>query len=185
MHAGDAKFKDINGDGKIDDNDKTNLGNPFPWLTYGFNIGAEYKGFDLQVFFQGVYGNEIYNAVRVRTEGKGTEATLGTQMRNVWSEANPSGTIPNPYGNSMNYATSSRFVESGAYLRLKNLQFGYTLPSAITQKASINRLRFYISGSNLFTLTNYSGYDPEVGGGVDYGNYPQSRTFTFGVNIDF
>ena len=106
-------------------------------------------------------------------------------MSNVWSEAKTSGTIPNPYGNSMNYGTSRRFVESGAYLRLKTLQFGYTLPSAITQEASINRLRFYISGSNLFTFTNYSGYDPEVGGGVDYGNYPQSRTFTFGVNIDF
>ena len=185
VHAGDAKFKDLNGDGKIDDNDKTNLGNPFPWLTYGLNLGAEYKGFDLQLFFQGVFGNEIYNAVRVRTEGNGTESTLCTQMRNVWTEANPIGTIPNPYGNSMNYATSSRFVESGAYLRLKNIQLGYTVPRSLTQKATINRLRFYISASNLFTLTNYSGYDPGVGGGVNYGNYPQSRTFTFGVNVDF
>lgn len=184
-HAGDAKFKDQNGDGKIDDNDKVNIGNPFPWLTYGLNFSADYHGVDLQLFFQGVYGNEIYNAVRIRTEGKGTEATLGTQMRNVWSTENPDGDIPNPNGNSMNYATSSRFVESGAYLRLKNLQIGYTIPKKYTEKAYINRARLYMSANNLLTLTKYTGYDPEVGSGVDYGNYPQSRTFTFGVNVDF
>lgn len=184
-HRGDAKFKDQNNDGKIDDGDKVNLGNPFPWLTYGLNFNAEYYGVDLQLFFQGVAGNEIYNAVRIRTEGKGTEATLGVQMREVWTIDNLDGTIPNPYGNSNNYATSSRFVEKGDYLRLKNLQIGYTLPVDLTKRASINRLRFYVSASNLFTITQYTGYDPEVGGGVDYGNYPQSRTFTFGLNVDF
>ena len=137
------------------------------------------------MFFQGVYGNKIYNNVRVRTEGKGTEATLGTQMRDVWSVDNPDGSIPNPYGNSINYATSSRFVESGAYLRLKNLQVGYTIPQEITKKAGIDRCRFYVTGSNLLTFTKYTGYDPEVGGGVDYGNYPQSRTWMFGINLDF
>ena len=184
-HAGDASFVDQNGDGKIDDEDKVDLGNPFPWLTYGLNLGAEFYGFDVNVFFQGVYGNKIYNNVRVRTEGKGTEATLGTQMRDVWSVDNPDGSIPNPYGNSINYATSSRFVESGAYLRLKNLQVGYTIPQEITKKAGIDRCRFYVTGSNLLTFTKYTGYDPEVGGGVDYGNYPQSRTWMFGINLDF
>ena len=184
-HAGDARFVDQNGDGKIDDEDKVDLGNPFPWLTYGLNLGAEFYGFDVNVFFQGVYGNKIYNNVRVRTEGKGTEATLGTQMRDVWSVDNPDGSIPNPYGNSINYATSSRFVESGAYLRLKNLQVGYTIPQEITKKAGIDRCRFYVTGSNLLTFTKYTGYDPEVGGGVDYGNYPQSRTWMFGINLDF
>lgn len=184
-HAGDAKFVDQNNDGKIDDDDKVNLGNPFPWLTYGLNFGAEFYNFDVSIFFQGVYGNSIYNNVRIRTEGKGTEATLGTQMRNVWSVNNPDGDIPNPYGNSINYATSSRFVESGAYFRLKNLQIGYTIPQKITQKAFIERCRIYVTGSNLLTLTGYTGYDPEVGGGVDYGNYPQSRTWMFGINLDF
>lgn len=183
--VGDARFRDLNEDGRIDEDDKTDLGNPFPWLTYGVNFGAEWKGIDLQVFFQGVYGNEIYNALRLRTEGTGNEATLSTSMRDVWSSANPDGIIPNPFGNPINTENSSRYVESGSYLRLKNVQLGYTLPARWTEKIKMSRCRIYVSGSNLFTLTDYSGYDPEVGGGVDYGNYPQSRTFMLGVNINF
>lgn len=182
---GDAKYFDKNNDGKIDENDKMALGNPFPWLTYGLNFSAEWKGIDLQVFFQGVYGNEIYNALRLRTEGTGNEATLSTSMRNVWTRSNPDGSIPNPFGNPINSDTNSRFIESGAYLRLKNVQLGYTLPQRWTQKIKMSRCRIYLSGNNLFTATKYSGYDPEVGGGVDYGNYPQSRTFMLGLNINF
>lgn len=202
VHAGDAKYADRNADGKVDDDDRTDLGNPFPWLTYGINLGATWKGFDLQMFFQGVYGNKIYNALRERTEGAGDECTLSTSMRDVWigySDAvrnvmtrkgldwkaleNRNGTIPNPTGASSNKYNNDRLIESGAYLRLKNVQLGYSLPKAATQKLHIQRLRFYVSGSNLFTITDYSGYDPEVGGGVDYGNYPQSRTYTFGLNL--
>jgi hypothetical protein len=153
-------------------------------LTYGINASADYKGFDVQLFFQGVYGNEIYNAVRERTEGTGSEATLSTSMRNVWTASTPDGTIPNPYGSSLNKTTSSRFVESGAYLRLKNLQLGYTIPKSLTSKLTINRCRVYLSVNNLVTLTKYTGYDPEVGSGVDYGNYPQSRTLSVGINLD-
>lgn len=204
VHAGDAKYKDLNGDGLIDDNDKTNIGNPFPWLTYGLNLGVDFYGFDVQLFFQGVYGNEIFNALRLRTEGAGDECTLSTTMSDVWVgysdvvrsalEAqgvnwtlleNRDGTIPNPTGSPTNSENSSRFIESGAYMRLKNMQIGYTLPKKITQKAHIERCRFYVSGNNLFTITKYSGYDPEIGSSVDYGNYPQSRTFTFGVNMNF
>ena len=184
-HAGDAKFLDINSDGKLDENDKMARGNPFPWLTYGLNASVAWKGIDLQVFFQGVAGNEIYNALRIRTEGTGNSATLSTAMRDVWSATNPGGSIPNPFGCSNNFADNSRFVESGAYLRLKNLQLGYTLPEKWTSKIKMSRCRFYVSGSNVFTLTRYTGYDPEVGGGVDYGNYPQARTWLFGVNITF
>lgn len=209
VHAGDAKYTDLNGpegipDGKIDDYDKTELGNPFPWLTYGFNIGAQFNGFNLQLFFQGVYGNEIYNAMRHRTEGAGNDATLSTTMRDVWVDysdvmkasmesygvdwtqlINPEGTIPNPAGNPMNRETSDRLVESGAYFRLKNLQLGYSLPNSVLERIGVNRCRFYVSGSNIFTITKYSGYDPEVGSGIDYGNYPQARTFILGVNVDF
>ncbi|MFZ5940617.1 MAG: SusC/RagA family TonB-linked outer membrane protein [Bacteroidota bacterium] len=208
-HAGDARYTDLSGpegipDGKIDDYDKTNLGNPFPWLTYGLNISADYKNFDLKLFFQGVYGNEIYNAVRHRTEGAGNDATLGTAMRDVWIDytdvmktsmesygidwtelVNTDGTIPNPTGSPMNRETSSRFIESGAYLRLKNIQVGYSLPVSITEKIGVSRCRFYLSGNNVITITKYTGYDPEIGSGVDYGNYPQARTISIGVNLDF
>ena len=182
---GDARYADLNEDGKIDESDRTALGNPFPWLTYGINLSAEWKGLDLSLFFQGVYGNEIYNAVRLRTEGTGNEATLSTTMRDVWTESNPDGSIPNPNGSAMNREDSDRFIEDGSYLRLKNLQIGYTFPQKWTSRIGMSRLRIYLSGSNLFTITRYTGYDPEVGGGVDYGNYPQSRTFMLGLNINF
>lgn len=186
-HWGDARYKDQNGDGIIDDNDQVKIGNPFPWLTYGVNFSLNWKGIDFSMFWQGVYGNQIYNAMRLRTEGNGTEATLSTSMRNVWTKSNTSGTIPNQgaSGSSRNRETSDRFVENGSYLRLKNLQIGYSLPSRIVNKIGISRLRIYLTGSNLFTATKYTGYDPEVGGGVDYGNYPQSRTVTLGVNLNF
>ncbi|MBR4827120.1 MAG: TonB-dependent receptor [Bacteroidales bacterium] len=183
-HAGDAKYRDLNNDGKIDDNDKTDLGNPFPWLTYGLNGSVAWKGFDFQVFLQGVYGNEIYNALRLRTEGTGNEATLSTTMRNAWSTSNPDGVIPNPLG-AHNKDDNSRFVESGAYMRVKNVQLGYTLPERWVSRAGISRVRLSVSCSNLLTLTGYTGYDPEVGGGVDYGNYPQARTVQFGLNLNF
>ena len=183
--AGDAKFADLNGDGIIDDNDKTDLGNSFPKLTYGLNIGAEWKGLDLSMFFQGVAGNKIYNALRIRTEGTGVESALSTDMVNVWSQTNPNGNIPNPTGNSDNFETSSRFIENGSYLRLKNLQLGYTFPKSVISSLGISKLRVYTQMSNVFTITKYKGYDPEVGSGVDYGNYPQARTFLMGLNLTF
>ena len=204
-HAGDAKYKDQNGDGLIDDNDAVNLGNSFPKLTYGINLGADFYGVDIQLFFQGIWGNKIYNALRERLEGDGSANALASYMKDeVWVEygasvrnsmmdnnvdytqlENSKGTIPNPLGHPDNMANSTRFLESGAYLRLKNAQIGYTLPKNITEKFHCSRLRFYVTASNLFTITKYTGYDPEVGGGVDYGNYPQSRTFTFGLNANF
>ena len=93
--------------------------------------------------------------------------------------------LPNPVGAPTNNETSSRFVEDASYFRLKNLQIGYTIPKQYAEKAHIQRARVFVSGSNLLTFTKYSGFDPEVGSGVDYGNYPQSRTWTFGVNLNF
>jgi len=183
--VGDARYYDKTKDGKIDENDKMDLGNPFPWLTYSINAGLEWKGIDFQLFFQGVSGNEIFNAVRYRTEGTGNEATLSTTMRNVWTDSNRNGTIPNPKGSPNNRLESDRLVEDGSYLRLKNMQIGYTFPRKWTEKISMDRCRVYLSANNLFTITKYTGYDPEVGGGVDYGNYPQSRTFMLGLNVNF
>ena len=205
VHAGDSRYKDQNGDGIIDDNDAVYLGSAFPKLTYGLNLAADFYGVDVQLFFQGVWGNKIYNALRERLEGDGSSNALASYMKdevwigypesvqnamlnkgiNYFDLENRQGSIPNPLGHPNNMANSTRFLENGAYLRLKNVQIGYTLPKEITMKAHISRLRFYVTASNLFTITKYTGYDPEVGGGVDYGNYPQSRTFTFGLNANF
>ncbi len=182
--VGDAHYTDQNNDGIIDDKDKTYLGSAFPWLTYGINLGLEWKGIDVSLFFQGVHGNQIYNQVRYRTEGRGTESVLGTQMRDVWTPSTPDGNIPDPR-HSVNFFASDRFIEDGAYFRLKNAQIGYSLPQKWINAIGFTRCRIYVQGSNLFTFTKYTGYDPEVGGGVDYGNYPQSRTILVGANISF
>ena len=184
FQVGDAKYRDVNGDGKINDEDRVNLGSSIPWLNYGLNLGAWWKDFDLQLFFQGVGGNKIYNQMRHRLEGNGSNSVLSPVMANAWTSENPNGTIPNPK-NSVNYYVSNRFLESGAYFRLKDLQLGYSLPRHIIGKAGFENCRFYFQCSNLFTITKYTGFDPEVNGGVDYGNYPQSRSFILGVNITY
>ncbi len=184
FHAGDAKYTDVNGDGKIDDNDRVYLGSSIPKVTYGLNLGFWLKDFDIQLFFQGVGGSKIYNQLRHRLESNGSTSILSPVMADAWTTDNPDGSIPNPK-NSVNYYVSNRFLESGNYFRLKNLQIGYTLPKSVLGQKGIKSCRFYAQISNLFTLTKYSGYDPEVNGGVDYGNYPQSRTFIFGVNLTY
>jgi len=201
--AGDAKYKDLNGDGIIDDRDRKFLGNPIPTINYGLNVSMEWKGIDLQIFFQGVAGNKIYNDLRRNLEGDGTNFALSVDMLDVYRSATlPGGTEPNPDANingsipsprnSVSNQMSSRFIESGAYMRLKNLQIGYSVPPKLLKKAYITRMRFYVQGSNIFTITKYKGFDPEIGSsagparfGVDYGNYPQFRTFTFGMNLNF
>ena len=205
VHAGDARYKDVNGDGKLNEDDKMVIGNPFPKLTYGLNFNIDFYGVDVQLFFQGAAGNAIYNVQRQMLESDGGSYALASYMKdNVWvgyTDAvrasmlskgvdyyeleNRNGTIPNPLGSPTNTENSTRFIEDGSYLRLKNLQIGYTFPLKWTQKFRCSRLRLYATASNLFTITGYKGYDPEVGSGVDYGNYPQSRTFTFGLNATF
>lgn len=185
---GDFKFVNQNDDNKIDLNDKINLGNPFPDLTYGFNASADYKGFDLQLFFQGVYGNELYNCNKYFTQGNGY-TNLGAEMENAWSGKGTSNTLPNPAGSAKNLLASSRYIEDGSYLRLKNIQLGYTLPNNLTQKVGLSKMHFYISAVNLLTFTKYSGFDPEIGVtnvldmGVDRGTYPQARTFIIGASL--
>lgn len=185
-NVGDAKYTDINKDGAIDNDDKVDLGNPLPKWTYGFNASVDYKGFDLQLFVQGVGGNKIVNAMRLyKTENNSMVGTLSTSMRDMWTPENTDGTIPVPVSERNTYY-SSRHVESGSYLRLKNVQLGYTLPKSALKTIRIQGLRIYVAATNLLTVTPYSGYDPEVGiGGVDYGNYPQPKVFTVGAKFNF
>ena len=184
FHAGDVKYVDTNGDGVINDSDRVYLGSSIPKINYGINLAAYVKDFDLQLFFQGVSGNKIYNQMRHRLEGDGTTSIISRDMTDVWTADTPEGTIANPR-NSVNFYVSDRFLESGSYFRLKNLQVGYSLPESLLSRSGIKNCRFYVQISNLFTLTRYKGFDPEVNGGVDYGNFPQARTFLFGVNLTY
>ena len=184
FHAGDAKYRDINKDGRIDDKDRVYIGSSIPKVNYGINLGLWYRDFDVQLFFQGTAGSKVYNQMRHRLESNGATSVLDPVMADAWTVDNPDGSLPNPR-NTVNYYVSTRFLESGDYFRLKNLQFGYSLPKSVLGKRGLTNCRFYIQCSNVFTATKYRGFDPEVSGGVDYGNYPQSRTFLFGVNITY
>ncbi|MCC8408578.1 TonB-dependent receptor [Mucilaginibacter sp. UR6-1] len=214
--VGDTKLKDLNKDGVIDQNDQTYLGSPIPKMQYGFNNNFTYKNFDLTIFFNGNYGNKILNYEKVKHQDPngGTHyftSTLdyaklalvdpngsATDANNIYV-TNPGTLIPairiagNP---ATNTSLSNRFIEDGSYLRLKNINLGYKLPQNLLTKYKISSLRVFASCTNLFTITNYSGFDPEIGSalpssngtnslttGIDWGHYPAPRIYTFGFNL--
>jgi hypothetical protein len=181
---GDFRFVDTNYDGKITSDDRTNIGNGVPKWTFGLIFNAEWKGFDLGVFFQGVSGADVFDATyRQDIES----ANYPTWVLQRWTGEGTSNTVPT-LGNSKNWVVSDMYIQDGSYLRLKNITLGYTVPRKLTQKIGINRLRVYGRAENLVTWTKYWGFDPEIGSGVtsmgvDYGVYPQARTWTIGCNI--
>ena len=185
---GDFKWADLNGDGVITDGDldKKFLGSSLPKYTFGFTINLEYKGFDLLAFAQGVAGNKIFQGLRrldILTSNYSTKA-LGRWTGEETSNTFPRLTDSDPNGNFGRM--SDFYLENGDYLRLKVLQIGYTLPNKLFNHLGVSRLRVYVSSENLVTLTKYTGYDPEVGGGVfgiDKGQYPQARSFIGGIQI--
>ena len=197
--AGDLKFKDTNGDGVIDLKDRQFLGSFIPKFTYALNLGANYKNFDASVFFQGVQGNKIYNATRVITEGMVRFFNAGTQVLNAWTPTNKNTDIPRAISSdpNQNARPSTRFLEDGSYLRLKNVMLGYTIPAASLQSLTrgvVSSFRIYIAAQNLLTFTNYSGYDPEVGNrtpnssltnGIDFAVYPQPKAYQVGIQVNF
>jgi TonB-linked SusC/RagA family outer membrane protein len=186
--AGDIRFFDLNNDGKIDDNDRTYLGDPNPSYIFAMNNTLTYKGVDLSVFVQGVAGNKIYNANRIWQEGMAVAQNQTTAVLDRWTDKGTSNTMPRAVFNDPNKNTrvSSRFIEDGSYLRIKNLTIGYTLPKAIAGKAKLSSARIYISGQNLLTITKYTGFDPEVGAnGIDLSVYPVTRTISAGINLNF
>jgi TonB-linked SusC/RagA family outer membrane protein len=195
---GDLKFRDLNKDGKIDAADRTYLGSYLPKVSYGVNLSLDYKGFDFGAFFQGVSGNKIYNDTRVITEGMIRFFNAGTQVLNAWTPTNTNTNIPravtgDPNGNAR---TSTRFLENGSYLRLKTVSLGYNFASAKLNtwtKGTVSSFRIYVSGQNLLTFTDYTGYDPEVGnrtGGsltnsIDWAIYPQPKAVQVGIQVNF
>ncbi len=203
IRPGDVKFKDVNGDGVINEKDRTFLGSAIPKYTFGTTANVEYKNFDLSVFFQGTYGNKLYLQVNQDIEGFYRAFNVTQRVYNErWHGEGTSNTMPRVswLGSSNNKTPSSRFLEDGSYVRLKNVQVGYTLPSKIISRFHISSLRVYLTGQNLWTLTKYTGLDPEmntsdnlngekyrgdVAAGIDWGTYPSAKSFILGVNLNF
>src|SRR4030095_16357126 len=211
---GDRKFVDINGDAQVTADDRVSLGRPIPKIFGGLNLDGAYKSFDFNVFFYGVAGNKILNYQRARLESFGGLSNISEDFyNNRWT---PGKTGENRYTRvtnedlNDNTRPSDVYAEDGGYLRLRNVQIGYSLPSHLLSKYAVTRIRLYVSAQNLFTITGYSGLDPEIGlpqqydpakrygpagstdlrrsvgsSGVDVGNYPSSKFYTFGLKLTF
>ncbi|AWX43236.1 TonB-dependent receptor SusC [Flagellimonas maritima] len=191
---GDIRFADVSGpdgvpDGEITEDDRTIIGDATQDVQYGITLNLGYKGFDLSAQFQGVAGNDIFSDTKFYTEGYFLNGNLSTRVLDAWTPENPSTTQPRaiPNGLSNNNIASSYFVEDGSYFRLKNLQIGYSFPQQILdQLGGLSNARFYLAGQNVFTITDYSGFDPEQAlNGFDPVSYPQSRRLTLGVQLGF
>ena len=193
---GDAKYKDINEDGTINNDDLGVMGNGQADFNWGLNNSFTYKDFDLNIFFQGVQGNEIWNLGRGYIFGGSGDARNATtsEIKNRWTPQNENTNIPGYSATSSNIIQSSRYVEDGSYIRMKNISLGYNFPDSIMKNTNIfNSLRLYISAQNLWTITDYSGFDPEISStgnssveqSIDYGAYPTSKTVILGLNVTF
>lgn len=184
---GDIRFKDLDGDGVIDDNDRTFLGSPMPNFTYGFTLNGEYKGFDFSLFFHGVDGVKRYNDLKKILDYDTRPFNYTTSVLKSWNGEGTSNSIPRPsFTDNGSSRISSIFVEDASYFRLKNAEVGYSFAKHLRKgNSKISDVRIYITAENLFTVTSYSGLDPETTDLIDYGTYPQARTFLFGVNFKF
>ncbi|MCX6252284.1 MAG: TonB-dependent receptor [Bacteroidetes bacterium] len=186
--VGDLRFVDVNGDGKIDGNDRTYIGSPIPGFIFGCNFGLEFKGLDFSFNIQGQTGNKIFNAKDVvRPDPYNFESNV----LNRWTGPGTSTTEPRASFGGYNYSPSDHFIQDGSFIRLRNIILGYTLPAAWSNKITMQTIRVYIKADNLYTLTKYNGYTPEIasgdviGNGIDNGIYPITAIFSFGVNLNF
>lgn len=189
---GDIRFVDQNGDGKLDAEDLIYAGTGLPKYEYSLNFNFEYKGFDATVFLQGVGGNKIYDGNAFEMQGIDAPRNFTSNVLNAWTPANTDTSIPRAVlgDPNQNNRASTRFLHNGAYLRVKTIQLGYTLPTIILEKLQIDNLRIYATGQNLFTATSYKGLDPEVGGsvlsqGIDRTLYPKYKSVIVGIQLKF
>ena len=191
--AGDIRFVDVNGDGVIDENDKEYCGSGIPKLEVNLNLNVAWKGFDLMAVLGSAFNYKIYNGNRYLYESMNAGSNVLATTLDAWTPENRNTTMPRAIFNDPNgnLKESDRFLENGSFLRLRQLQLGYTVPSSITRKAYIENLRFYVSAENLFTITGYKGVDPEfsranvLNTGIDRLIYPFTRSFTIGVQLTF
>ena len=196
IEPGERKFMDIDGDGVISADDRTFIGSAQPDFTFGFNNTFSYKGFDLNVFLQGVSGNQVVNFNKFLIEREnGTSNVSLDFFANRWTPQNPTNRYPKVNGDPglvRNFISDAE-VEDGSYVRLKTISLGYRLGSAVLQKLNLSSLRIYVTGKNLWTLTDYSGFDPEVSHfgqsaanmGADLGGYPSTKQYLLGLNVGF
>lgn len=199
---GDIRFVDYDGDGKITDEDRQYMGSPFPDFNFGIRAGAEWRGFDLNLFFDGMSGNKIYNFTRARLESSNLYTNYSTTLLNSWTPQNTNTNIPrytmeDPNLNSRR--VSDRWLENGSFIRLKTLELGYALPKDVLRKTLIQNLRVYTAMENLFTITKYKGFTPDLGQnddqsgggdgtmtrGTDHGRFPLARTISIGLQLSF
>lgn len=197
--VGDIRYKDWNGDGVINTDDQHYVGDPFPDFCFGIRLGGEWNNFDFNLFFDGMVGNDIYNYPRYTMESGSNNGNLSTTVANSWRPDNTDTDMPRfskTDGADNKWAYTDRWLEDGSYIRLKTLDLGYTFPKQWMKKAKMENLRVYVSMENLFTLTKYSGFTPDLGEsslagvsynvfsrGIDQGRYPIPRTFSFGVQV--
>ncbi len=197
---GDIKYKDLNGDNRINSDDQTFIGSPHPDMTYGISIDLQYKIFDLKIFGQGVYGNEVFFGPIFYLESPTAYWNVLSTMNDHWEQTGDDPSVPRlDFNNSnLNLRKSDRYIHDGSYFRIKNVQLGVTLPDQISRKVGIERLRVYVASQNLLTFSKYPGFDPEIGRGpeqtnspaqldmgIDRGLYPLARSYMVGVNLSF
>lgn len=193
--VGGFKYADINNDGVIDGDDRTVIGNPHPDFIYSLSLSAEYKRFDINMFFNGSQGNDLFDLTRQYTDLFAFPGAVSTRTLNAWSPSNPNSTMPSAYADAPSFErqSSSYYVQDGSFFRMRNLQLGYSLPVDRIFDGHVSNLRIYASATNLFTITKYSGMDPEVSQysstfsapGVDMGVYPVPRQYLLGFSITF
>lgn len=198
--VGDIRYKDWNGDGVINSDDQHDVGNPFPDFTFGLRLGGDWNNFDFNLFFDGMVGNKIYNYPRYRLESGNFNGNYSTTLANSWRPDNQNTDLPRftTETSDNKWAYTDRWLENGSYMRLKTLDIGYTLPKQFLKKFKLGNVRIYTSMENLFTLTKYSGYTPDLGEsgvdigttynvfsrGIDQGRYPLPRTISFGIQVN-
>lgn len=188
VQPGDVKYYDINHDGKIDDNDKVDLGNGIPDFTFGFNLGFDWKGLDFNMQWSGACGQQIVQSYRNHANA---QANYTTEILQRWTGEGTSNRIPRVTTTNINWQFSDLYIQDGDYLRLSNVTIGYDF-ARLLKTTAFRQLRLYVQAQNLFTLTKYKGMDPEIGygtsdwvSGIDLGYYPRPRTFLIGVNVKF
>ena len=202
---GDIKYKDVNVDGKINRDDLTVIGQALPKFMFGWNNRLSYKNFDLMFLIQGVQGNDLFNVNRIRLERPGNSEGTSSALLDRWTPENQDTDVPAYILQSDRKAAAltstvsgvdtrvSRWVEDASYIRLKNITLAYTIPQTIISKVGLSKLRTYVTAANVFTITKYSGYDPEVSAfnsndarlGLDFGGYPNARSIIFGIDLTF